>query len=78
MSGLNWNRPVHRLRGREMESIYGDLPRSVFNMPRPPRVSKERLRAKGEDAHAKWLAKGRQKFPKKRPLRRKSWRQCHE
>ena len=80
MSKPNWNRPVHKLYRREFESINGGLPSGVFSLPRPrpPRVSKEQLRAQGERAYADWLAKRRRELPKKKALCRKSLGQGHE
>jgi hypothetical protein len=49
MSGQNWNRPIHRRRGRETESLIGgDVPPAFRSTPSAPQPSKAALRQQAD------------------------------
>jgi hypothetical protein len=56
MSGRNWNRPRDRLRGKATERITGDDLSGLLIPQRPgsPRLSKEELRRRGDQALEDW------------------------
>ena len=58
MSGRNWNRPLYRRQGREVEPLRGgDIPVAFRPPPRVPRQSKTKMRTESEQLIAEYLAK---------------------
>lgn len=51
MPAFNWNRPCHRIRGRELENIKDPDVQDMFRRPYRPRPARDRAAERAETDH---------------------------